>query len=96
MFPMLVRDGLRAPYFAVCATFCSIFLLYVEAKKSEDLIEKEGGHDRQREREGQRQTKGSSQRTEDNKMSSKSTLQMRTELGCQAFIAASCLGQTQP
>ena len=92
MFPMLVRDGLRVPYFAVCAVFCSIFLLYVEVKKNEDLIEKEVQPNLGKER----QTKGSFELITANKMSSESTLRLGTEVGCQVFIAASCLGQTSP
>ena len=88
MFPMLVRDGLRVPYFAVCAVFCSVFLLYIAEKKDEDLIENE---EQEKEQRG-RQSKGSSQRITDNKIS-KSTLHLRAELGCHVFIAASCLGQ---
>lgn len=90
MFPMLVRDGLRVPYFAVCAVFCSVFLLYIEEKKNEDTIEKEDQDKKQRER----QAKGPPQRIVDTKMSKKSTLHSRAELGYQVFIAASCLGQT--
>jgi Ca2+/Na+ antiporter len=41
MFPMLVRDGLRGPYYAVCAIFFSIFVLYLEEKKCETQTEQE-------------------------------------------------------
>lgn len=41
MFPMLVRDGLRGPYFAVNAIFFSIFVLYLEERKSETQAEQE-------------------------------------------------------
>ena len=40
MFPLLVRDGLRVPYFAVCAIFLSINLLYSESLNQRDHSEK--------------------------------------------------------
>ena len=44
MFPLLVRDGLRTPYFAICALFLSLIVLYLEGKKSETELEtNEGG-----------------------------------------------------
>jgi hypothetical protein len=30
MFPLLIRDGLRIPYFAVCAIFSTVHLLYLD------------------------------------------------------------------
>jgi hypothetical protein len=41
MFPLLVRDGLRGPYYAVCAIFFSIFVLYLEERKSETQTEQD-------------------------------------------------------
>lgn len=40
MFPLLVRDGLRVPYFAVCTIFLSVYLLYLEAQNQRDHLEK--------------------------------------------------------
>ena len=40
MFPLLVRDGLRVPYFAVCTIFLSIYLLYSESQNQRDHSEK--------------------------------------------------------
>ena len=40
MFPLLVRDGQRVPYFAVCAIFLSINLLYSESLNQRDHSEK--------------------------------------------------------
>jgi hypothetical protein len=37
MFPLLSRDGLRIPYFALIVIFISCFILYLEAKKN-DLL----------------------------------------------------------
>jgi hypothetical protein len=37
MFPLLSRDGLRIPYFALIVTFLSFFIIYLEAKKN-DLL----------------------------------------------------------
>ena len=41
MYPMLVRDGQGVPYFAACAIFFSIFVLYLEERKSEAQAEQE-------------------------------------------------------
>jgi hypothetical protein len=30
MFPLLIRDGLRVPYFALCAIFSTVHLLYLD------------------------------------------------------------------
>ena len=38
MFPLLIRDGLRVPYFAVCAIFLSLYVLYIESENSESEI----------------------------------------------------------
>ena len=35
MFPMLVRDGLRIPYFAICAIFLSLMVLFLDFKNDE-------------------------------------------------------------
>ena len=42
MFPLLIRDGLRLPYFAVCAIFICIYSLYIESKRIEDELERNG------------------------------------------------------
>ena len=41
MFPMLVRDGLRIPYFAICAIFLSLMVLFLDFKNDELKEEKE-------------------------------------------------------
>ena len=42
MFPLLIRDGLRIPYFAVCAIFLCIYSLYIESKRIEAGLEEDG------------------------------------------------------
>ena len=41
MFPMLVRDGLRIPYFAICAIFLSLMVLFLDFKNDELKEEEE-------------------------------------------------------
>ena len=42
MFPLLIRDGLRLPYFAVCAIFLCIYSLYIESKRIEEELDENG------------------------------------------------------
>ena len=44
MFPLLVRDGLRVPYFAVCTIFLSIYLLYLESSESQNQRDRSEKH----------------------------------------------------